>query len=811
MRFYNQREQGLGKLALMLATSTMALAAYQAKAQAQTVALPEVEVIATTPIPGAVGIEANKVPSFQSTVTAKDFDERKMPSVTGAITQKVPGAIAVNVDGTDLSPDLFYRGFDTSRISGVPNGLAVYQNGVRINEAFGDGVNLDLVPPIAVDHADVYTNNPIFGLNALGGAIAFTMKNGFTFHGGDATVLGGSYGRANGFMEYGKEIGNFSYYFAADGYRDGGYRPFGAQNAERAYLDVGYRTQDAEVHGIASFGRSLLGVQGVTPMPLVQQQYNSVFTTPQTTNNQAGLAEITNRFEVAPHWSLSGDFYFRKFDQYHVDGNDADVDDCRATGLSFRVLCLDGDSAPPGTSDAARTFLFNGKPVLALGDSFPYGTTARTATHTDTFGAQQQITNKEKIFDHDNYFVFGGSVDQSYSSFTSSTTLGQLDPFFQNLEYGIPGAGGVLMPAGGPSVGFYPVNARAQNTYYGAFTLDTFNITPQLALTAGARYNVAVISVQDASGLNPAINSNSTYSRINPMVGLSYEFAPAFTVYAGYSEANRAPTPLETNCANQFNPCILETSLVSDPPLQQVVSHTVEAGARGTYTIPAGFGGTVSYKAGYFRTESDNDIVSEASQTTGQGFYVNVPETLRQGVEAGLTYSNGPWTFYGNYAYVDATYQFSATFSSPNNPFADANGNIQVRPGDHIPGIPRHMGKLGGEYQFTPRFKVGIDALLVGAQYYVGDDSNQNQQLPFYYRLDMHASYQVTDNIQIFGLINNFTNNHYATYGTYFESDTTGANINAVLAANRDAAHPDVRAVTVAQPISFYGGVKVTF
>ena len=151
----------------------------------------------------------------------------------------MPGAIGINVDGSDLSPDLFYRGFDVSRISGTSEGLAVYENGVRINEAFGDLVNLDLIPPISIARADVYTNNPIFGLNALGGAINFTTKNGFTFHGGDATILGGSYGRANGYMEYGKQVDNYSFYFAADGYYDGGYRPFGAQNAERAYCRFG--------------------------------------------------------------------------------------------------------------------------------------------------------------------------------------------------------------------------------------------------------------------------------------------------------------------------------------------------------------------------------------------------------------------------------------------------------------------------------------------------------------------------------------------------------------------------------------------
>lgn len=72
----------------------------------------------------------------------------------------------------------------------------------------------------------------------------------------------------------------------------------------------------------------------------------------------------------------------------------------------------------------------------------------------------------------------------------------------------------------------------------------------------------------------------------------------------------------------------------------------------------------------------------------GTGYFTNVPETLRQGVEAHASLSIGAFSAYINYAYVDATYQFSGTLSSPFNPYADANGNIFVHPGDHIPGIP---------------------------------------------------------------------------------------------------------------------------
>ena len=799
-----------------LAIACVTLAGSARAQEGAAVVLPDV-VISTTPVPGAPGTDINKVPDNVSVVTSQQFVQRFSPSVADAITSHVPGAVALNVDGTDLSPDLFIRGYDASRVTGTPIGLAIYQNGVRINERFGDNVNLDLIPPISIATANVYTANPIFGLNALGGAINFITKNGFTFQGGDAMVYGGSFGRVNGNLEYGKQSGNFAFYFAGDLYKDDGYRPFGAQNAERFLGDLGYRTPDAEAHVIASFGRSLLGVQGVTPQILVNQQYNAVFTTPQTTNNQAGTAQGTLKVDFAKNWVSNSNVYIRQFDQFHVDGNDADVVNCRrAAGFPRSgTLCLSADDAPDGATRAERQFIYGGEPIPFLRD-FPYGTTAETATHTTAAGLQQQFTNTAKLLDHDNTFFVGGSIDASTTHFSSQTVLGQLNTSFQNITSGFPGGGDILNTAG--NIGFNSVFISSTREDYGLFVLDTFNLTKHLAITAGARYNLSNVGTRDLTGTDPGDNAMNSYERINPTVGATYEFSKALTIFGNYAETNRAPTPLETNCANPAQPCLLETALVSDPPLQQVVARTYQAGGRGTVTPPT-IGGAISYKADYFHSAASNDIVTQISPITGFGYFANVPGTLRQGVEAELDYMKGPFTFYGNYAFVDATYQFTGQLSSPNNPNPAVMNNPagagleNITPGDHIPGIPRNIVKLGFEYKVTPKLLVGSDIVVVGSQYFIGDDNNLNPKLPAFYFINVHAQYNITDHFQLFGFINNVTDNHYATTGTYFNTGTDAGRVNATLAANNPAngGAGNANAVTVAQPLSIYGGVKITF
>ena len=86
---------------------------------------------------------------------------------------------------------------------------------------------------------------------------------------------------------------------------------------------------------------------------------------------------------------------------------------------------------------------------------------------------------------------------------------------------------------------------------------------------------------------------------------------------------------------------------------------------------------------------------------------------------------------------------------------ADANGNVHVTPGKRIPGIPLNQGKLGFDFMPTPEWTLGADMAAVGSRYFVGDDANQNPKLPGYWLVNLHAAYQVTKEVQLFGLINN--------------------------------------------------------
>ncbi|MGH6852089.1 MAG: TonB-dependent receptor, partial [Methylocella sp.] len=610
--------------------------------------LPEVEVVATSPLPGG-GENRDNIPALVQSVPAEDFARTNSPSVTDTLQQQVPGAVSIDVNGNEFSQDLRYRGFVASPRQGVPQGLAVYQNGIRVNEAFGDTVNWDLIPPQAIYNAEIFPNNPVFGLNALGGAVSLQMKNGFLWQGFDTQIMGGSFGRVSGLFEYGKQIDDYSLYVTGDATRDGGWRFFSPSTLFRLYGDLGYRTPGNELHFTVSGARNTLGVIGPTPVGLLDQNESAVFTNPQTTRNEAGSAAFTGKFDITPQWSIASNFYIRTFEQRHTDGNDADLIDCGGN------LCLNPAEFPNDTKPSDFVILDQNGKRIPFSPSAIYGTVDHTSIHATTFGTALQATDNGKFFEHENYFTFGASVDRSLLSFSANSQLGDIFPDLVIGDGAFPGSGSIIATQG--RIGYVPTYLTGNTTYYGVYTLDTFSITPELALTAGARLNIAQIVTGDATGQAPELNINDTFSRINPVVGLTYKILPTVTAYGGYSEANRAPTPLEIDCANKNQPCLLENQLVSDPPLKQVVAHTYEAGLRGAQ--PVFDAGSLDWKAGFFRTDSTNDIVSEASTLTGRGFFANVPSTLRQGVEAEADVHYGDLSAYVNYAFVDATYQFS--------------------------------------------------------------------------------------------------------------------------------------------------------
>lgn len=757
----------------------------------------------------SIGQDADKIPGSLQSIGGDAVNAQHGASVLDALGTQAAGVGLSDSQGNAAFEDLRYHGFEASPLQGTNEGIAVYQNGVRVNEAFGDTVNWDAIPQTAITRMDLWSNNPVFGLNALGGAINVVMKNGFTWQGADASAQAGSYGHAMATAQYGTEDGDFSFYAAGQFTHDDGWRLHSGSTLGSLYLDAGWRLDSAtELHLVATGSDSDLGVVGPTPIDLAARNSNAIYTWPQTTKNKVASLALNGKTSLSDAWELDGSVYFRTLSQGHVDGNDGDFEKCSNSSSYANQLCLEDDGFPrptPFTGAAALNFRNQFVILTSAGATIPftagavYGTVDRTSTQSSTEGTTLQITGKAPLFGLDNYFTTGGSYDHSNIGFRSTSTLGREFPNFDVApDFNLVGSGNVIHSGG--QLGYAPADLGGTTGYAGLYAVDALDLVPQLTLTAGFRYNSAEIDTRDRSGLAPELNGSHTFSHFNPLAGLTYKVLDGLTLYGGYSQANRAPTPLELDCADATKPCLLEGSLVADPVLKQVVANTYEAGLRGTLEAA---GHPLKWNLGFFRTDSDNDIVSLASTIQGRGYFTNVPLTRREGVDASVQYAGQGWNTYARWSYLDATYQFTGALASANNPSADAAGNVTVHPGDQIPLNPAQQARLGGDVQLLPGLSLGGELAYTGSQYFDGDNANQNVKLPGYTVVNVRVSYDITDRWQVFGLVNNLFDNHDATYGTYFEPDDTAGLVTPALT--------DPRTVTLMQPISFQAGLKVKF
>ncbi|TSA01663.1 MAG: hypothetical protein D4R76_09025, partial [Methylococcus sp.] len=188
--------------------------------------LEEVNVVGNTPI-GTIGLGQNKISGNVQNYEDEEINRHDSILFPDFLNRRLESVNINDVQNNPYQPDITYRGFEASPILGTPIGISVYQDGVRVNEPFGDTVNWDLIPQIAIANMEMVPgSNPLFGLNTLGGALEVRTKSGFTHSGFHAQSYGGSYGRQNYQAEYGGNSGNVDWYFAGNYFGDGGWRSF---------------------------------------------------------------------------------------------------------------------------------------------------------------------------------------------------------------------------------------------------------------------------------------------------------------------------------------------------------------------------------------------------------------------------------------------------------------------------------------------------------------------------------------------------------------------------------------------------------
>jgi iron complex outermembrane receptor protein len=677
---------------------------------------PEYQTVVTsaTPLHGS-GLPREMFPANVQTVGPAAIAASRSRDLPELLAGEL-GSVHLNqVQGNPLQADLQYRGFVASPVLGVPQGLSVYLDGVRLNEPFGDALNWDLIPAGALRAVNLMPgSNPLFGLNTLGGAISLASKDGFTSPELHLEGSAGSFGRRGLALELGAHRGPFAGFLAGELFAEHGWRVASSSAASRLFGVLSHLHGPSRVDLSGLVASTRLDGNGPAPVQLLARDRRAVFTYPDRTSNR--LLSTTLRAEhLMGSWRVSGTGYLRSSNSDTVNGDQA--------------------TEPGATFDAA----LNRTSTRQLG----YGATLQTAW-VRAFGARHR----------ENHLFAGLSMDLARVRFASASQAATLSPDRQAVPTGMvdPDAA---------------VDLRTFTRNLGIFASDTFSLRRDLFLTVSGRFHHARLTLDDL--LADALDGRHAFARFNPAGGLSWQPHPAFGAFAGYSESARAPTPLELSCANPAEPCRLPNGFVSDPPLAQVVARTFEAGVRGRVER----GRTaVDYSAAVFRTITSHDLLFvSAGPVTNQGFFDDVGRTRRQGLELGLEGRRAlgdrgaalAWS--AHYTLLDATFRSSFLARSPNHPRA-VDGVLPVPVGARLPSVPRHVASASVTGALRDRLSLTATLVVNGAQRLRGDEANLLSPVGAYALVDLRATWRIWRALSLFGQVRNLLDARYASFGT---------------------------------------------
>ena len=659
--------------------------------------------VGVTPIHG-IGLPAAKVPANVQVFTAADAEAALALDVPSLLAARAAGVQTSDAQAGTFQPDLLFRGFVGSPLLGASEGLAVYQDGVRINDAFGDTIQWDLLPSAAIASINLMPgSNALFGLNALGGALSIRTKDGFDFPGHRVSFTTGSFARHHLEAQSGGHGERFAYFTSATLTDEGGWRDHSPSTVRRLFGDVAWRDGATAVTVSATAASNRLTGNGPAPVALLEDDRHAVFTHPDRTDTDAALVSADAQRQASEHLLVEGVAYYRY----------------------------------------GRTQTFNGD--LAEDDHGPFDALNNLSDRRGRgAGASGQLTRTAPLAGRDNHVIAGLGLDAAGTEFHFASERARLTPDRGTTRTGIFDEEAF-------------VHLRTRVTTASVFVTNIWSATRTIGLTGSARLNWTRLRLRDQLGT--ALTGDHGFERINPAAGVTWQAHPSLTAYGSYTQSSRVPSPVELTCADPEDPCRLPNAFVSDPPLAQVTAGTWEAGVRHARA-------PLRWAAAAFTTTADDDIIFVGSGTLrGEGHFQNVARTRRRGVEATVEYDVASrLSATAAYTWQRATFGVPLRMASRFHPHADQT-EIVVARGDRLPGVPAHAGTVTVNAAMTDRLALGVSLRAQSGQFLRGDEANLLDPVPGFAVLNAHARTRLTDRLAAVVQVQNILDARFHTFG----------------------------------------------
>lgn len=746
-----------------------------------------VTVIDTAPLPG-VDLPIGKVPAPVQTATSEELERSKALDLSSFLTRRFNAVFANEIQNNPFQPDLNYRGYTASPLLGTPQGLSVYMDGVRLNQPFGDVVSWDLIPRLAISTTTMMPgSNPLFGLNTLGGALTIQTKTGMTSPGTSVQAIYGSDVRRSVEFEHGgSRARGLNWYVAGNLFAEDGWRDDSPSDVRQIFGKIGWQRTASELFVSLGQADNALNGNALQEPGFLDRDYASVYTKPDITANRSTFLNLTGRRDLNSRLSLSGNLYYRYIhtDTLNGDINEDSLDQAvyQPNAAEQAALAAAGYTGFPTSGENASNTPFPFWRCIANGlrNDEPgekcNGLINRGETAQHNGGGFGQLTLRRSFTGGTNQFTAGGGYDRSTAGFMQSTELGYLNP-----DRSITGIGAFADGETGGEVDGEPFDTRVHLDgliqTVSVYATDTISFAEQWNVTLSGRYNRTTVRNRDAiqpGGGPTSLDGDHAFSRFNPAAGVTFTPSRVLNVYGGYSEGSRAATSIELGCANPEQPCKLPNAMAGDPPLDQVVTRTLEAGTRGIYRA-------LTWSAGIFRSDNHDDILFVMSDQTGFGYFRNFGRTRRAGLELGAHARIPGATIGAGYTFLSATYRSEETVNGESNSSNDQaedgepglEGTIHIVPGDRMPLVPRHMFKAYADIPVGSRLSIDVDLLAVSSSLARGNENDRHEPdgsyylgsgaVPGYAVVNLGAGYRLTSWMQLVAQVTNLFDRRYYT------------------------------------------------
>ena len=724
-------------LALLLAT---VIFVSQSLFSEESITTGTIDVYSSSPLP-SIGLPKSMVPANIQTINSNELDAQSGVSIADFMVNNLQGVTVNEVGGNPFQLELNFRGYNATPISGNPQGLSVYIDGIRANQPFSNTVLWDLIPNFSISNVQMVAgSNPVYGLNTLGGAMSMQTKSGQNFKKEVVDVSAGSWARNTSVVEVGGVLAdsNMDYYIGFEHFNENGWRKFSPSHVNQIFGKLGFESEMSRYEVTYTGAHNLLIGNGLTPKDLLGAERDGIHTLEDETKNEYSQLALNMSHFFNEESMIAGNIYYKRSDRatYNGDLNDDYCDSTRGDEDECSVESLAAYDA-----DNTDTNLYEG--VLN-----------RTNTLQDAFGINLQTTFDQDWYDRRNQIIVGVSAEYSQIKFKQTEqevkTLA-LNGFFGGDLQGIEQATGLT----------------GKTKTYGAFVTNTHSLNDRLNINTAIRYNHVQVDNRDTfngPGSSASLTGKHHFERFNPSIGVTFQPNEILSTYASYSESSRAPTSIELGCANPAQPCNLPTQMADDPPLNQVVAKTLEGGVSGKVTKDTSWNMSI-----YHAINHDDILFVYANASNGLGYFTNVDETTRKGLDVGVSTKFNKLSLNFNYGFVMAQYGTNFTLVSEVNSSA-SDDVIQVSDGDYLPNIPKHHLKIRADYEIKPRWNIGATLTAFTESYMMGNENQQHDssgglqgEIPGYAVVNLDSQYNFHDNWELHAkVINLFDQDYYS-------------------------------------------------